>query len=142
VIPFPRTPLDSPWEFWDYVQGKSNEIEAWYQSLSEDGQFTFDSLLKLNSKASTPLGWNSSKAMQGECKEHGIWEWRFFDDGVQQRLAGIFLTDRKNAAFLIGFTHKQNVYDPAGALDTAVKRAKEVRNGTATLVKRKVKSSI
>ena len=70
--------------------------------------------------------------MEGKCKEHGIWEWRFRANGHQQRILGIFGEARKEAIFLIGCTHKQKVYTPPNCLATAVKRAKEFRSREAS----------
>jgi hypothetical protein len=80
--------------------------------------------------------------MEGECKKHGIWEWRFFADGRQQRVLGIFGGNRKEAIFLIGCTHKQKVYTPPKCLPTAIKRAKEFRAGRARTRERQVSEDI
>lgn len=132
VIPFPV----SAWSFFDY----STEIEDWCLGLSEEAEEIFQSLLKTNSKTSTPDQWLGCKMLQGECKSEGIWEWRFYADGRQQRVLGIFGEERKVAILLIGCSHKQRIYQPANCLDTAVKRAKEVRNGRAKLIKRAIRS--
>lgn len=131
VIPFPS----SGWSFFDYT----DEIEDWYWRLSEDGQEIFQSMLKTNSKAAIPANWIGSKMLQGKYKQDGIWEWYFIDNKRQQRLMGIFGEERKTAIFLIGCSHKQKVYTPPDCLDTATKRAREVRNGTARLRKREVR---
>ena len=138
VIPFP-----SVWRFFDFVEGTTNLIEAWYQGLSEEGQYTFDSLLKANQKANSPTEWNGSKMLEGDCQKHAIWEWRFFADGRQQRLLGIFAEDeRKKAIFLIGCYHKQKRYVPTDCLKTAIRRARAVRKGVANLHERKIKHNI
>ncbi|HME57981.1 MAG TPA: hypothetical protein VKF63_06570 [Terracidiphilus sp.] len=133
VIPFPS----SGWRFFDYA----DEIEDWYQGLSEEGRDTFDTLLKTNSKATIPLQWSGCKMLKGKCKKEGIWEWRFFADDCQQRLLGIF-EGHRTAIFLIGCSHKQTVYKPPDCLDTAIKRAREVRDGQAKLSKREVRSDL
>jgi phage-related protein len=137
VIPFPLG-----WRFFDYLEGQNNPIEEWYQGLSEEAQDTFNALLKVNQKADSPDQWNGSKMLQGDCKEHGIWEWSFFADNRQQRLLGIFSSERKKAFFLIGCYHKQKRYTPQDCLKTAIKRAKELRKGTAIFHERKVNSNI
>jgi len=134
VIPFPL----SGWRFFDYT----DEIEKWYSGLSEDGQDIFNSLLKVNQKAESPTQWQSSKALQGEPKEQSIWEWYFRVDGRQERILGIFGERRREAIFLIGCSHKQKVYKPPNCLETAVKRAKEVRKGTVKVYERTVEQDI
>jgi hypothetical protein len=132
-------PLESPaWRFYDYA----DEIENWYLGLSEEEADIFDALLKANSKASVPANWSGSKMLKGECKEHGIWEWRFFAGGVQQRLLGIFGKGRRTAIFLIGCSHKDDIYRPPECLRTAIKRAKEVREGRATLYEHEIQTNL
>jgi hypothetical protein len=142
VIPFPQSPkgdnADIKWKFFDY----GSEIETWYQQLSEEEQDTLQSLLKLNGKAETPQGWNGCKILQGKGKEEKVWEWRFDSDRVQQRLLGIFGSNRREAIFLIGCNHKQAIYKPPDCLKTAIKRAKEVREGKVRLNERKVRTDI
>jgi hypothetical protein len=126
----------------DYLEGSNNPIEDWYQGLSEEGQDLFDGLIKQNRKADRPAQWLGCEMMEGECKKHGIWEWRFFADGRQQRVLGIFGGNRKEAIFLIGCTHKQKVYTPPKCLPTAIKRAKEFRAGRARTRERQVSEDI
>jgi hypothetical protein len=132
VIPFSRTGISWPerrWQFFDYLENGQNVIEPWYQGLSESGQDTFDDLVKLNAKTPLPANWGCSKVLQGEYKEEGLWEWRFFSNDRQQRVVGMFGIKRKEAVFLIGCSHKGKIYTPPRCLDTALKRAKEVRKG-------------
>jgi hypothetical protein len=137
VILFPV----ASWRFFDYAEGANNAIDEWYQALSEEEQDTFDALLKQNQKIDLPIHWGGMKFMQGECKKEGVWEWRFRADGPQQRILGVFGTQRKHAVFLIGCYHKQQVYKPPECLTTAVKRAKAVREGSANVTERTIDSN-
>lgn len=137
VIAFPS----SGWRFLDYLEGVNNPIEDWYQGLSEYGQDSFNNLLKANRKADRPDQWLGCEMMEGECKKHAIWEWRFRADDRQQRV-GIFGKNRKEAIFLIGCTHKQRVYTPQDCLPTAIKRAKECEAGRARTHERQVRQDI
>jgi hypothetical protein len=137
VIPFPNAPVQQQWTYFDF----GDEIENWYGGLSEGGQDVFDALLKANAKASLPLHWGGCKMLQGDCKEEKIWEWRFFADGKQQRLLGVFGQKQKTAIFLIGCSHKDEVYNPSECLATAIKRAKQVKQG-AKLNERKVRTNL
>jgi hypothetical protein len=128
----------SGWKFFDYP----DEIEKWYRGLSEEGQYIFNTILKVNQKAELPTQWVNCKALQGGPKEQSIWEWHFLADGRQERLLGIFGELRREAIFLIGCSHKQKVYQPANCLETAIKRAKEVRGRKVTLYERTVEPDI
>ena len=130
------------WRFFDCLEGVNNPIEDWYQGLSEEEQDKFNALLKQNQKVDLPIHWGGMKMMQGECKEHRIWEWRFLGDGPQQRILGIFGEQRKQAVFLIGCYHKQQIYEPPKCIKTAIRRAKAVREGTANVLERTVDPSI
>lgn len=110
------------WRFFDYA----DDIREWYLDLSENGRDIFNSLLKINSKTSLPTDWQGCKMLQGESKKVGIWEWRFFADGVQQRLLGMFGSDRKTAIFLLGCSHKDQIYRPPNCIETAIKRARNL----------------
>ena len=138
VIPFPS----QGWQFFDYIEGNRNPIEEWYQDLPEEGRDTFDALLKANQKIEQPSNWGGSTIMQGDCKKEGIWEWRFYAGGRQQRVLGIFGDQRKHAIFLIGCYHKNKVYTPPDALDTAIKRAKAIRNRRAAVRERQIKQNL
>jgi hypothetical protein len=145
VIPFNRSVnparKSDRWRFFDYV-GTGHGIAEWYQALSEDGQDIFESLLKANGNADLPTNWVGCKMLQADCKAEKIWEWRFIADGRQQRVLGIFGQGRKEAVFLVGCTHKDNVYDPRDSLKTAIKRAKDVRQRKARLDEREIRSDI
>jgi hypothetical protein len=114
------------WHFFDYLLNGRSDIE---DRLSEGGKDLFDALLKQNRKTNLPIHWGGMKILQGEYKAEGLWEWRFFSDGCQQRVIGMFGEKRKQAIFLIGCYHKQKVYTPPNCLDTALLRAKAVRKG-------------
>ncbi len=129
------------WRFFDYADAGWN-IDDWYGSLTEVEQDVFDALLKTNAKAETPQDWNGCKMLQGAAKEEKIWEWRFHPSGRQQRILGIFGENRREAIFLIGCNHKQEVYDPPKCIPTAIKRAKDVRAKKVKLNARQIESNI
>ena len=62
----------------------------------------------------------------------GLGELRWTSEKKQHRLVGYL----KGGTFfaLIGCTHKQQVYNPANALDTADKRKSELDDGSAETV--------
>lgn len=131
--------LAKEWTFLDYA----DDIEVWHLELSEEGQDLFNSILKTNSKISDPRNWTSCKLLHGACRNERIWEWVFFSNDAQQRLLGVqHPTLKRTAVFLIGCSHKQRIYKPLNCLDTAVQRAKKLKQGGLQLSERKIKSDI
>jgi len=97
----------------------NNPIQDWYSSLGDHGQQVLNSLLKSNSKIGAPLHWTGLKFLKGDMG--GIWELRFYSDGVQQRLLGMF-DGTKRAVLLMGCYHKGRNYTPPDALATTLTR--------------------
>jgi phage-related protein len=139
VIQFPKSlPL---WTFEDYVEGDSNPIEDWYLSeLTDDSRFMFESVLKNCQKIENPSKWQDSRGyLSGECEGHQIWELGFKADNKQYRILGVFSKQkRKRAILLLGCYHKQKRYTPSNALATAVKRKKDLTEGRANTIERKI----
>ncbi|WP_239250057.1 hypothetical protein [Candidatus Nitrotoga sp. M5] len=61
-----------------------------------------------------------------------IYEIRFEANGVQQRPIGFFGLLSNDFTILIWATHKQDIYDPAEAIETASKRRDFLKKGTAS----------
>jgi phage-related protein len=138
VILFP-SPLF--WSFFDYAADAVNPIEEWYRKeLSEEAQFTFDTLLKNQLKIESVLNWTGFKYLKGKPKEERIWQLDFIADKRQYRLLGVFGETRKQAVLILGCYHKGANYTPRDALEMARKRAKALREGRAELHERKIKS--
>lgn len=135
--------VSPPWTFKDYTEGGQNPIENWYENdLSDVGKFAFDALLKDRAKTSNHLEWGL-KPLQGKARKLHIWELKFIAEARQHRVL-VVLGAAKEAVLLIGCYHKGKVYTPPNALDTAVQRAKALRDkkpGIAT-IERKVKSDL
>jgi hypothetical protein len=128
------------WSFHDYVEGGQNPIKNWYDNnLTDAGRFGFDALLKDRAKTANHLEWGL-KPLQGEAKKVHIWELKFLADGKQYRVLGVFRA-AKQAVLLVGCYHKGKVYTPPNALDTAVERAKALRDKKTgvTTSERKIK---
>jgi len=140
VITFPCP----SWTFSDYVEANGNDpIQDWYNSLSEEAQNLFNSLLKSNQKVELPINWVGFKRyMKGSLKKWRVWELEFHADKKQYRILGIFGEQRKQAILLVGCYHKQRIYYPADALDLAARRARALREGRASLRERKIRADI
>lgn len=115
-----------------------NPIEDWVKSLSEYAESLFWSILKTNKKVPIPIHWTQLRTLKGEAKKHRLWELRFTADQKAYRVIGFFADTRKRAILLIGCFHKQNVYTPPDAIDTAIKRKKLLEEGKATAIERQI----
>lgn len=127
------------WSFHDYVEGGQNPIQGWYENdLLDGGRFGFDDLLKNSAKTKSELQWSAFKYPKGDLRKEKIWQIAFTADNRQYRVLGVFRPGRR-AVLVIGCYHKGKVYTPADALETAIKRAKALREGRATTRERKIK---
>ena len=63
------------------------------------------------------------KKLSGSCD--GLWEIRFFADGVQQRLLG-YRSDTQEFTILSWVREKNNRFDPPNACEQALRRKAEV----------------
>lgn len=128
-----------PWTFWDYGEGDRNYIADWYKGISEGAQATFDGILKNARKIENPREWGA-KALAGE-NLRGLFEFRFFDGGIQHRVLWTFGNERKRVILLIGCYHKMTKYTPHDALNTAATRASAYRNGKARTYERPIENN-
>ena len=65
----------------------------------------------------------------------GLTELRWPSGKIQHRIIGVRLGDvgnQRQYLMLLGCTHKNNVYDPPDALDSAAKNKKKIDAGEAT----------
>lgn len=131
-------PDDAEWMFCDFSTATGNPIKDWVTGLSEDGENIFWSMLKINRRVQNPIHWTQLRYLKGEAKKHRLWELRFKADGKAYRVIGFFGQKRKTAILLIGCFHKQNVYDPPDAINTAIIRKRSLEQGEATAIERKV----
>jgi hypothetical protein len=131
------------WSFHDYVEGGQDPIENWYaDDLSDAGKFGFDFLLKNTAKTENHLEWTGFKYLKGDPKKERIWQLDFLADRRQYRLLGVFGQIRRQAILLVGCHHKGKNYTPANALDTAIRRARSLREKRAGTRERKIKLDI
>jgi len=138
VISFPPP---AKWSFRDYKDGEANRIEEWYETLSEEAQDNFDTLLKNTSKIQNHLLWGGFKYLKGDAKRERLWQLDFIADRRQYRLLGVFQPG-KHAALILGCYHKGDNYTPRDAIETACKRAKALREGRATTDERTIREDI
>lgn len=131
------------WQYWDYGTSSVNLIAGWYAGLSLEAKDKLASLLKTNAKIENPREWlGGFKFMKGALRSEKIWQLSTQDAGGQVRLLGIFGTKRKQAILLMGCFHKDSVYTPADALESAVTRARNFRNGMVKIYERQIRTDI
>ena len=66
------------------------------------------------------------RSLSGREGREGLSEIRWKAESVQWRVVGFFGLAPMNYTMLIGCTHKQNQYDPRDALETAIRRKKNI----------------
>ncbi len=137
VISFPGG--SQPWRFFDFVYPSgTNPMEVWYRRLAEEARYMFDNILKDNSKIENPRFWADCRKLGGRYTDYGLWEFRF-QCVVQYRVIGRFGPRNRCATLLGGCYHKDKVYNPPDALDTAYRRAGMLCREEANLVERPVR---
>lgn len=142
VIPFreSKQAKPPPWKFEDFGYSKdSNPIQEWLDEQSEEAEETFNSVLKDMSTTESHTNWGAwRRLLKGEASKHRIWEIGFKAEGRQYRVMGVF-AGRKMVILLTGCYHKGNVYTPHNAIQTAIDRAKALKEGTATTHARQIR---
>lgn len=118
------------WKFEDYVSSiGTRPIAKWLKSLSAQDRSTLRDLLLLMSRqnewSSVDYGGYSGNQFKGINKIR----WKG-EQKTPLRLMGYKRAD--SFVFLIGYSHKQNIYSPSSALATGVERKKFLDNKTAT----------
>jgi hypothetical protein len=107
----------------------NNKITDWYYGLSAQERADTDEFIKNMRKTEEWSMPNYRPRLRGYIK---LGELRWTSEKKEHRLVGYL---QAGAFFaLIGCTHKQQVYNPANALDTADKRRKEIEDGKARTV--------
>jgi hypothetical protein len=106
-----------------------NKIAEWYEGLLAQERADADEFIKNMRKTQD---WSMPDYRPRLVGHKGLGELRWRSEEKQHRLVGYL----KGGMFfaLIGCTHKQQVYNPANALDTADKRKKEIESGKARTI--------
>ena len=119
------------WKLTQFVSGNDRAaISDWRKSMPR-GPFkaTLDTFLA-NMVKLEQWGAPDFKPMTGNLK--GLHELRWKAGRVQHRIIGR-LTGEQEFLMLIGCTHKDDVYDPPSALDTALERDRKIKNQEASI---------
>lgn len=103
-----------------------NKIADWYNDLTVQEQTDADEFLKDMRRISD---WKMPHYRPRLTNLKGIGELRWKSGRKEQRLLGFFMDGAWIA--VIGCTHKQQIYQPANALETARKHREEIKSGKA-----------
>src|SRR5687767_14569436 len=113
------------WQFMDYIspQGR-NMIADWYGKLLTQERADFDTFIRILAKTRQ---WHRDDFRWLKGKRYaGLGELRFKSERKQHRVIGFYGVGPQQFTMLIGCTHKQNIYQPPGCFNTAVRRKSEV----------------
>ena len=108
-----------------------NKIADWYNDLAADQAAADAFLIRMQRKEFSTWVDNDDYTPRMSPYEFGELKWKAGQK--QHRLFGFFSSGNWYA--LMGCTHKQRVYDPADAKDTAKKRMKQIERGEVQTVK-------
>jgi hypothetical protein len=121
------------WQFMDYIspQGR-NMIADWYAGLLTQEQSDFDALIQVLAKMRQ---WQEPafKRLKGRAYR-GLGEIRFTSERKQHRVIRFFGPNPQQSTLLIGCSHKQRIYNPPEALDTAARRKHDIESGIARVL--------
>jgi hypothetical protein len=108
----------------------NNKIKDWYDDLQALEQAYFDEFLKVMRRK---RDWGSDPCYRPRLKGCGkLGELRWEVNRKQHRLLGFFADGVWYA--LVGCTHKQDIYSPANALDTAKKYMGQIQRREVSTV--------
>lgn len=114
------------WTYFDYVSPAGNNlIVKWLDDLTIQERSDLDAMLEIMSKQ---MHWQKPdfKWLSGK-KYQGLGEVTFkSEQGTPLRLIGTKGDTPNSFIFLIGCSHRERIYDPPDAIDTAVKRKKKL----------------
>jgi|SRR6266850_2921146 len=124
------------WQFMDYIspQGR-NVIDDWYKRLLRQEQSDFRALIRILAKTRQ---WKYPALKQLKGKYQGMDELRFTSERKEHRVIGLVWPNPQQFTMLIGCFHKQRVYTPANALDTALQRKRFLERGEGSIRDRKI----
>jgi hypothetical protein len=120
----------------DYIspQGR-NVIADWYAGLQTQEQSDFKALMRILAKTHQ---WHGGAYKPLGKQYLGLGELRFYSEKKAYRVIGYFGPSRGQFTMLIGCFHKQRVYTPASALDTALRRKRFLERGEGSVHERKI----
>jgi phage-related protein len=122
---------ETRWVFMEYVRGGGRPaITEWYESQTATVRAGFDAERAiLGALPSHHWVHPHYKRLSRKAARFGIGEIRWKADNKAYRVLGFFGPEEGQYSMMIGCFHKQRRYAPTDAIETAIKRCKEVLNG-------------
>lgn len=111
-------------------------IADWYAGLLTQEQSDFKAFMRILAKT-REWRYPAFKWLTGK-KYRELGELRFESEKKAHRVIGCLGPGAKQFTMLIGCFHKQRVYNPANALDTALQRKKLLEQGEGSARERKI----
>jgi hypothetical protein len=127
-------PEPDEWTFMSYVTDGGRVItEDWDTQQTFEAEIALDTFIKSNRKTKSYTNWPEWRhKMHGKPGKAGVSEFGFKSGGKEYRILCTFKGKMCIVILCMAF-HKQKVWDPSDTEKTVTDRAKEVKNGTATL---------
>jgi phage-related protein len=116
----------------EYVSGRGRgTISEWIEERSTTCVATFHTTLRFLAVIENSLDWEDSqfRKMRFEAGRARLYEIRWKTDNTQWRVFGYFDYGRHEYRMLLGCYHKQNRYYPTQAIESAIKRKKDIDRG-------------
>lgn len=120
----------------DYMspQGR-NVIADWPARLLRQEQSDFMALIQILAKTRQ---WKDPAFKYLKSQYQGMGEIRFTSERKEHRVIGFVWPSPQQFTMLIGCFHKQQVYTPANALDTALQRKRFLEQGKGSVRERRI----
>jgi hypothetical protein len=113
------------WRYKTYASANGrSDVQKHIDRLNAQAKYRFEAELRWLRDLS-PREWHEPHAKKLKGYDH-LYEIRFTANKVRQRPIGFFGPDPGDFTILVWATHKQDIYDPAEALDTAEGRRKSL----------------
>jgi len=124
------------WQFMDYIspQGR-NVIADWHAGLLRQEQSDFLAVIRILAKMQHWRG-RAFKPLKGPYQ--GMGEIRYTSERKEHRVIGFVWPSAQQFTMLIGCFHKQRVYHPTNAFNTALQRRKFLEQGKGSIRERKI----
>jgi Phage derived protein Gp49-like (DUF891) len=127
-------PTPKEWTFWSFVTNSGRVVaEEWDTALPFAAEQAFRNMIRNHRKIANHREWTCWRhPMDGPAGEAGLVELGFKADGKQYRVLCVFNGEKCIIVVCVCY-HKQSVWSPTSAVETATERAKLISAEKARL---------